>query len=81
MRARTQLCCCASQSSTCWVLCLFETLTGNASTTPPVVAMNVSAVISAFEDAFDSCESVPDCPDPCLPPCWGVPAGQPCDPN
>ncbi len=52
-------------SSTCGVLCLFETLTS----TPAVVAR---AVISAFEDAFDSCESVPDCPDPCRSAgaCW-----------
>jgi hypothetical protein len=46
-----------------------------------VKPMNLALVTQSFEQAFSTCQAVPDCPDPCLPPCWGVPAGQPCDPN
>ena len=70
------------QGSDCWIQCFFETLVGNTTTAPPVPPTPRALIVGAFEAAFDTsaggCPAVPDCPSPCLPPCWGVPAGSPC---
>lgn len=69
------------QNSACWIHCFFETIIGNASKTPPLPATKRELILDAFEAAFDAtdgCPEVPECPEPCLPPCWGVPAGDPC---
>lgn len=67
--------------SPCYIQCLFETLVGNKSAVPPVPATSKDLIIDAFEAAFDPsvCPPVPDCPDPCYPPCWAVEPGTPCD--
>lgn len=70
------------QDSDCWIGCFFETLVGNTSATPAVPATPRALILDAFERAFTpgqgGCPNVPECPSPCLPPCWGVPRGQPC---
>jgi len=71
------------QQSECWIGCLFETLVGNASA--GVKPTPRELIVEAFESSFTErdpeaggCPDVPDCPEPCLPPCWGVPKGTPC---
>lgn len=66
-----------NRSSTCWIRCLFETLTGNATRVPPVPPMSRDAIVQAFEGAFEpeaagGCEQVPPCPPPCKPPAGGA---------
>ena len=70
-------------ASDCFIRCLFETLTGNATASPPLPPTPRQVIIDAFEAAFapGGCPPVPDCPKPCLPPCWGVSEGKPCDPS
>jgi hypothetical protein len=70
-----------NELSECWVACLFETLVGNKSAVPPVPEISPDVLIDVFEKSFQTCTQVPDCPDPCLPPCWAVPKGDPCDPK
>ena len=69
------------QDSFCWIECFFETIVGNSSATPPLPPTNRSLILDAFTSAFakgSGCPEVPDCPAPCLPPCWAVPKGDPC---
>lgn len=60
-------------SSECWINCLFETIVGNATATPPVPSMQKAELIGAFEGAFadeaeGGCAELPPCPPPCNPP-------------
>lgn len=69
------------QSAPCWIQCFFETIVGNATAQPPLPPTDRALILDAFEGAFapgTGCPPVPDCPDPCLPPCWAVPEGDPC---
>ena len=71
------------EDSDCFIRCLFETLVGNSSASPPLPPTPREVIVDAFEAAFapGGCTQVPDCPKPCLPPCWGVPKDNPCDPS
>jgi len=60
-------------TSDCWIQCLFETIIGNTSTTPPVPPMSRDTIVGAFEGSFapveqGGCPEVPPCPPPCEPP-------------
>lgn len=62
-----------NRSSACWVRCLFQTITGNASDPAAPPAMAKATLVGAFEGAFapesgGGCPQVPDCPPPCRPP-------------
>ena len=62
-----------NQSSTCWIQCLFETLVGNQTSSPPVLPMTKATLTNAFEAAFapesaGGCPEVPPCPPPCKAP-------------
>ena len=73
------------QKSDCWVQCLFETIVGNATKSPPLPPTPKAVIVRAFEQSFESdspakggCADVLPCPEPCHPPCWAVPDGDPC---
>ena len=68
------------QSSVCWITCFFETINGNE--TAGLAPTNRSLILDAFVGAFAAtgCPEVPACPEPCHPPCWAVPKGNPCTP-
>ena len=73
------------QNSDCWVQCLFETIVGNATKSPPLPPTPKAVIVRAFEQSFESdspakggCADVLPCPEPCHPPCWAVPDGDPC---
>lgn len=73
------------QTSDCWVQCLFETIVGNATKSPPLPPTPKAVIVRAFEQSFESdspakggCADVLPCPEPCTPPCWAVPDGDPC---
>lgn len=69
------------QNDACWIKCFFETIVGN--TTSKLQPTNRSLILDAFTNAFDpaaGCPTVPPCGDPCHPPCWAVPKGDPCAP-
>jgi len=73
------------QTSDCWVQCLFETMVGNATKSPPLPPTPKAVIVRAFEQSFESdspakggCADVLPCPEPCTPPCWAVPDGDPC---
>lgn len=62
-----------NRSSACWIGCLFETIVGNQSSSPPVPSMHRNDLVDAFESSFDDeaaggCPVVPPCPPPCKPP-------------
>mmetsp|Transcript_17758 Transcript_17758/g.41180 ORF Transcript_17758/g.41180 Transcript_17758/m.41180 type:complete len:418 (+) Transcript_17758:64-1317(+) len=72
-----------NRTESCWLRCFFETLTGNESATPKVRPTPREEVIKAFTDSFEDpsgggCPEVPPCREPCLPACWAVPKGEPC---
>ena len=76
------------QNSKCWTVCFFETLVGNTTATPPLPPTPRALILNAFENSFNiaeiskgGCPDIPPCRDPCLPPCWGVSKGTPCDPH
>ena len=44
---------------------------------PAYLSFDIDVLDPAFAPGT-GCPPVPDCPDPCLPPCWAVPEGDPC---
>eukprot|EP00425_Heterocapsa_triquetra_P028155 CAMPEP_0195118686 /NCGR_PEP_ID=MMETSP0448-20130528/117615_1 /TAXON_ID=66468 /ORGANISM="Heterocapsa triquestra, Strain CCMP 448" /LENGTH=397 /DNA_ID=CAMNT_0040155965 /DNA_START=116 /DNA_END=1309 /DNA_ORIENTATION=- len=70
----------SDQSSDCWIKCFFDIIVGNNGH-PGVTRPEV---LEPFERAFlpmadGGCPDVPPCTEPCLPPCWAVPKGEPCN--
>jgi hypothetical protein len=73
-----------NMTSSCWINCLFNVLSGNDQTNPP---MSREEVLAPFEASFATddpsqggCPTIPACPPPCKPPTGGdddVPAVAP----
>lgn len=61
-----------NMSSTCWINCLFDVITGNGQSQP---AMSETEILAPFEASFATddpaqggCPTIPACPAPCHPP-------------
>eukprot|EP00928_Gymnodinium_smaydae_P028887 TRINITY_DN21909_c0_g1_i2.p2 TRINITY_DN21909_c0_g1~~TRINITY_DN21909_c0_g1_i2.p2 ORF type:complete len:146 (-),score=18.92 TRINITY_DN21909_c0_g1_i2:298-735(-) len=69
-------------SSDCWIKCFFDIITGD----DKHPGLSRETLVGDFAAAFappseGGCAEVPPCAAPCLPPCWAVPPGTPCDPK